>query len=110
MRGGHWRDARAGRLYGGLLRVYPAAFRARFGRDMRATFAEDYQRARGRKRRGRAAFWIRTAFEAVCYGLSERFDRRPAIRIADSSNGGATMVWLPVRRASRIDPTVVLRE
>ena len=48
VRGGHRRDARAGRLDGGLLRVYPAAFRARFGRDMRATFAEDYQRARGR--------------------------------------------------------------
>ena len=112
MRAGRSRDAGPGRMYDVLLRLYPTGFRARFGRDMRATFAEDYRRVRGLKRRERAAFWIRTAFEALCYGLSERFDRGSAIRIADPPNGGATMMsrfavdWRDASRALRTTPVV----
>ena len=48
-------------LYAVLLRLYPASFRARFGHDMRRTFAADRARAHGAGRRSAGAFWIRTA-------------------------------------------------
>jgi predicted permease len=60
-------------LYAVLLRLYPASFRARFGGDMRRTFAADRARAHGAGRRSAGSFWIRTIAEAVVYGTAERF-------------------------------------
>jgi predicted permease len=66
------------RLYRLLLRLYPAAFRARFGDDMRRSFADDCARASEVGRRAAASFWIRTIAEALVYGLAEHL--RPASR------------------------------
>jgi putative ABC transport system permease protein len=66
----------ADRFYAVLLRLYPASFRARFGDDMRRSFADDCARANAVGRRSAAAFWMRTMVEAFVYGIAERL--RPA--------------------------------
>lgn len=60
-------------LYAILLGLYPGSFRARFGDDMRATFAQDRAQAHAAGRRSTAAFWVRTIVEAAMCGTSERF-------------------------------------
>ena len=86
------RPPAADRIYGLLLRLYPADFRGRFEPGMRETFAEDHRRASGLGRRARAAFWIRTSFEALWYGIGERCRPRSVVPSVDSLQGGATMM------------------
>ncbi len=106
------RRSAAGRLYGVLLVAYPAAFRARFERDMRETFVADCRRARERGSRAYVAFWARTAVEAVRYGVAERIGSRGSERAAHP-DGGATMpsrLAVDLRdacRALRTTPVVV---
>jgi predicted permease len=62
----------AERAYAWLLRAYPERFRARFGEDMRDTFARDWADARGQGVLRRSRFWLDTAAQAVWFGLAER--------------------------------------
>jgi predicted permease len=62
----------ADRIYAWLLRAYPERFRARFGEDMRDTFARDWADARGQGALRRSRFLFDTAAQAVWFGLAER--------------------------------------
>ena len=57
------RRAFADRLYLALLRLYPAAFRARFADEMLALFRDRHDRACGARRLG--AFWISTIADVL---------------------------------------------
>ena len=62
-------EARAARLYGSLLALYPTSFRDRFGEDMRQTFADLLvHRAGGRPSR----VWPRVLFDLVVSASKER--------------------------------------
>jgi putative ABC transport system permease protein len=58
------------RLYRLLLRVFPPAFRARFGDDLAELFADRRTRAHGPI--GRIRFWSRTLRDVTTHGLAER--------------------------------------
>ena len=68
------------RLYALLIKVYPRRFRARFEGEMRESVRTDHAAAR-KKGVGAvtAAFWSRTAAEAVVFGLAEAA-RRAGVR------------------------------
>ena len=69
----------ADRAYAIVLRLsYPASFRARFGDDMRRSFAQDCARAHASGRRSATVFWIRTISEALAYGTAEPLSPRIA--------------------------------
>ena len=67
-------------LYEWLLRVYPEAFRARFGEGMRHAFAQELSAARARGGLGLAWFWVRSVTQTVVYGLLERLPVGPLFR------------------------------
>jgi putative ABC transport system permease protein len=100
------------RLYGWLLALYPAWFRARFEADMRATFERDHERARQGGRRALIFFWLRTIAEALRFGLTERLAPRPVTVTHDTTSGGAPMSsrlavdWRDAWRALRATPVV----
>ena len=56
-----------------LTAAYPRAFRERFEAGMRDALAEDYAIARREGLRARVRFWIASTFDAVRFGLAERF-------------------------------------
>lgn len=62
-----------------LLRVYPAAFRERFGAAMRQAFLDGVARARASARFNGATFVIRASVDAIVNGVGERiYERRHA--------------------------------
>ena len=61
-----------GRLYNCLLRVYPRAFRERFGRGMRHAFDRDERAVRARGAAAYALFWIATVWDALRFAIGER--------------------------------------
>ena len=61
------------RLYRVLLYFYPSAFRARFGRDMEATFADDLADAKNRGRVAVTGLWARALAQAILLGAEARF-------------------------------------
>jgi predicted permease len=56
-----------------LTAAYPRAFRDRFEAGMRNALAEDYAIVRREGLRARVKFWIVSAFDALRFGLAERF-------------------------------------
>ena len=68
------------KLYAWLLLVYPRAVRDRFGDGMRAAFAEDYARARGRGTLSGLTFIATTIVQTLITGLAERLPRGASIR------------------------------
>lgn len=80
------RGSASERLYRGLLRVYPADFRARFGEEMAQLFADQLRDARAPDARaGAAQTWIRTLGDLVVTAISEhrRKDRILAHSLAE---------------------------
>ncbi|HVT59741.1 MAG TPA: ABC transporter permease [Thermoanaerobaculia bacterium] len=66
-------DGRGGRLFGWLLRAYPAAFRARFGAEMRAVFAERlHEELEQAGRWGVLRLWLRSACDLAATGCAQR--------------------------------------
>ncbi len=61
------------RLYRLFRRCYPAAFRARFGRDMEETFDQDLADAKNRGSLAVAGLWARALVQAILLGAEERF-------------------------------------
>ena len=64
----------ARRIYAALLRLYPAAFRRRFGDDLAELFADKYRRAASQGLTSLVRFWIRIARDTVVTSVAERFD------------------------------------
>jgi putative ABC transport system permease protein len=74
------RPVRGQRLYSWLLRIYPRAFRARFGEGMRYDFEQDCVAAARRGRAALAQLWIHTLWHLLVLGGGERIAsliRRP---------------------------------
>jgi putative ABC transport system permease protein len=66
-------------LYRLLLRVFPPAFRARFGDDMAAVFDDRRRRARAHGRMAVAYFWACTIVDLMAHGYAERRAARPLV-------------------------------
>ena len=64
------------RVYGLLLRAYPAAFRDRFGAGMRYAFACDREVAKSAGLRDYARFWLLTITDTIRSGFAERSESR----------------------------------
>jgi putative ABC transport system permease protein len=77
------------RLYRLLLRIFPRAFRARFGGDMADVFADRQRTARARGLVAAFGFWARTAADVLAHGVAER---RAARRAAGRIPWSARMV------------------
>ena len=75
---------RTPRLLVWLLRAFPPGFRAAYGADMAATFADRRAAARRHGRRAVAALWVRTVASVLVHGLAER--RRSSFRQAGGSH------------------------
>lgn len=98
----------AGRVYGLLLRAYPAAYRARFGSSMRDTFTRDHARIRTLGRAARLSFWIVTLAQALWFGAGERLRLRAGTgslrtRAATGAASGA-LAHGPRRRIASTGP------
>ena len=97
------------RLYRLLLRVFPPAFRARFGDDMAETFRDRLQHARRQGGLTPLRFWARTTSDTVVHGIAERRAARPVQRghtrmrlMDDVVNGWRTIVRRPLFSAGVI--------
>lgn len=77
---------RAPRPFEWLLLLFPPAFRARFGDEMRATFSAVHAARRGRPL-AMAALWIRTAGQAIVVAALEWRDAAGARRAAGPPDG-----------------------
>ena len=74
--GGEPASSASERVYGGLLRVYPAAFRARYRDEMVVLFGDQLRDARsGRGSRGVAYTWMRTLIDLVTSAVGEHLRR-----------------------------------
>ena len=74
--GGESRLSASERLYAGLLRVYPNAFRARYRDEMVVLFGDQLRDARaGRAPSGVAATWIRTLIDLATSAVGEHLRR-----------------------------------
>ena len=63
----------ARRVYAALLRLYPPAFRQRFGDDLADLFADKYRSAAGRGPTALVRFWVRIARDTAVTSVAERF-------------------------------------
>ncbi len=72
MRAGPGRWALGPGLYRLLLRLFPRAFRERFGADMAAVFADRAAEARRAGRLTALRWWARTIADAMRHGVAER--------------------------------------
>ena len=79
---------RSERVFARLLRIFPADFRARFGKDMADLFRDQLAAARADGRGAVARLWLRTVPSFVVAGLRER--RESAARA--TGTGGPSMV------------------
>ncbi|MEZ5319034.1 MAG: ABC transporter permease [Vicinamibacterales bacterium] len=68
-------DAAAHRLYARLLRLYPRAFRDRFGDGMAYAFAHDLRAARRAGRRAMARLWLQTFWHTGLGAVVARWPR-----------------------------------
>jgi len=59
----------------GLLRLYPRAWRERFGLGMRDVLAESYATAQARGRMAVALLWLRTLGDAIVIGVADRLPK-----------------------------------
>jgi putative ABC transport system permease protein len=101
----------AARIYRALLAVYPAEFRARFGRGMQHAFARDERAARARGFVPYVAFWIATFWDVVRFAAAERraFVRHHALAREQGAIGMKSFVtidWRDAWRALRATPIV----
>ncbi len=92
----------AERAYGWLLRAYPAAYRDRFGADMRRAFLREYEETRRRRLAARAAFWVAACADAVRFGWAER----RSVRRGGSAHHMFTIDWRDAVRSLRATPVV----
>ena len=69
------RDARSERVFRGLLRAYPAVFRARFSDDMVQLFGDQLREARTDGAMGRAGVWLGSLGDLAVSSVSERIRR-----------------------------------
>jgi predicted permease len=99
------------RPYRWLLRLFPAAFRGRFGGDMTDVFADRLRRARAEGRAAVARLWVRTTADLVAHGLAERRAARRRRRRTSMLNGwtqDVTFGWRTLRRAPAITALAVM--
>jgi putative ABC transport system permease protein len=83
-------------MFGVLLRLYPARFRARFAAGMRHAFECEHRSARARGRAALGLFWIRAIAGAIRFAIAEhRAQRRELARVAPGG-GSAMRSWLAV--------------
>ena len=83
------RGPRPSRMYSLLLRLYPTAFRDRFGDAMAETFEEERVEARRRGRLVVAGLWLRTLVRTPALALEERLSSR-----GGSLAGPRTVGWV----------------
>jgi len=81
------RDRLPDRCYRALLKLYPRAFRARFGDDMVELFRDRRRRARGA--RARLALWTAVAVDAAWQAIAVRREARAAGRAMSRETGRA---------------------
>jgi hypothetical protein len=96
-------DSRANRLsyrlYGVLLRAYPAPFRAAYGEEMRRAF-RDLLRERRRAGESWAGFWLHMLHDVATSALRERgeeMDRGRKVRLALALCAGWMIAWVDSR-------------
>ena len=87
------------RMFGLLLRAYPAAARDRFGAGMKYAWATDLAAARRRGRPAAAAFWIVTTVDVLRFAAAERFG-------GGSMRASLTVDWRDAWRSLRTAPLV----
>ena len=61
------------RFYRLLIRLYPAAFRDRFGQDLEDLFRDTHRAAAARGAAARVVFWVRIVRDALITAVAERF-------------------------------------
>ena len=99
------------RVYGLLLRAYPARVRARFAAGMTYAFGHELDEARASGGRALLAFWLTTILTTVWFGFSARCDRVPHVDPAEAY-GDLTMRqrftidWRDAWRSLRATPLV----
>ena len=99
------------RVYGLLLRAYPARVRARFAAGMTYAFGHELDEARANGVRALLAFWLTTILTTVWFGFSARCDRVPHVDPAEAY-GDLTMRqrftidWRDAWRSLRATPLV----
>jgi putative ABC transport system permease protein len=99
----------SGRVYRRLLRLYPAAFRDRFGEDMVLLFEERLRDAAASGPARVVAFWIGSLRDVARNGLAERRSSvrtapvlpRPRRKRAHFLDDGAREVRFAIRRAAQ---------
>ncbi len=91
--------ARGERLYQLVLRLFPRAFRDRFGLQLLELFRDKHRAARQLGRGALARFWVRITADAFISALSERLTPRPALHLEEGLMEG----WLQeIRYAARM--------
>jgi putative ABC transport system permease protein len=104
----------AERVYGWLLRAYPARFRARFEAGMRHAFACEHAEACARGLQARTAFWLVTAGQTIRFGVAERRAGRARGRVGAAGFHAGPMRsllafdWRDAARSLRAAPMVTL--
>lgn len=115
--GGGRRRRRAQRMYGLLVRLYPATHRRAFGEQMVQAFGDHYADAVEGRGQGRLGFWRAVLADAGSSLLTEhaaetkvRRRRRPAVRKREGRAGGARVARpLRYRRRGHRPLRVVIR-
>lgn len=103
--------SRGERIYGFLLRAYPARVRARFAAGMIYAFSHELDDARAEGIRALPAFWVTTTVVTLWFGLSARLERAPHVDPAEAY-GDLTMRhrftidWRDAWRSLRATPLV----
>ena len=80
------------RLLASLVRLFPAAFRERFGPEIVEQVREDWAAARARGRLPALAYALAAALDLVGAALAEHW--KPSLRSTPRSAGGGIMRWL----------------
>ncbi len=75
-----------------LVRLFPPAFRARFGPEIVEHLREDWASARARGRLAALAYGLAAAFDLAGAALAEHW--KPSLRSTPRSAGGGLMRWL----------------
>ena len=80
------------RVLASLVRLFPAAFRERFGPEIIAQLREDCATARGRGRLPAFAYTLAAALDLIGAALAEHW--KPSLRSTPRHAGGGVMRWL----------------